>query len=78
MAKLLIRGAVYASRVPMYRDYRDEMIELVEYGGVDANTLLLCLANWMSQDDIRKCLQANDITLLRDMHQEDEEEDCVL
>ena len=62
----------------MNRNYRDEMIELVDCGGVDANTLLLCLANWMSQDDIRKCLQANEITLLRDMHQEDEEEDCVV
>jgi len=63
-----------------YRDYRRELWEIVDDGAVDKEYVMMALVNWMSQDDIRKCLQANEITLYSDMEQEEEEEeeDCVV
>lgn len=61
-----------------YRDYRSELYQLVDDGAVDNESLMSALINWMSQDDIRKCLQANDITLYADMEQEEEEEESVV
>jgi hypothetical protein len=61
-----------------YRDYRGELWMLLDDGAVDREYVIMALINWMSQDDIRKCLQANDITLYADMEQEDEEEESVV
>jgi hypothetical protein len=61
-----------------YRDYRGELWMLLDDGAVDREYVIGALINWMSQDDIRKCLQANDITLYADMEQEDEEEESVV
>ena len=58
-----------------YRDYRNELYQLVEDGAVHQEYLLSALINWMSQDDIRKCLQANDILLYADMEEEEDEEE---
>jgi hypothetical protein len=58
-----------------YRDYRRELWDLVDDGAVDNEYLMCALINWMSQDDLRKCLQRNDITLYADMEQEEEEEE---
>ena len=42
-------------------DYRDYLIELVDDGLLDAREALIMAANWMSQDDVRDMLEANEV-----------------
>ena len=42
-------------------DYRDYLIELVDDGLLDAREALIMVAKWMSQDDVRDMLAANEI-----------------
>ena len=51
---------------------RDYALELVE-NGVSAETLLLCALKFMSNDDVRDMLDANELSPRFD---EDAEDDC--
>ena len=42
-------------------DYRDEAIELVEDGNVDPMMMLIACLKWMSQDEVRDMLKANEL-----------------
>jgi hypothetical protein len=42
-------------------DYRDYLIELVDDGILDAREALIMAAKWMSQDDVRDMLAANEV-----------------
>lgn len=42
-------------------DYRDEAIELVEDGMVDPMMMLTACLKWMSQDEVRDMLNANEL-----------------
>jgi hypothetical protein len=42
-------------------DYRDYLIELVDDGLLDAREALIMAAKWMSQDDVRDMLSANEV-----------------
>jgi hypothetical protein len=42
-------------------DYRDEAIELVEDGMVDPMMMLTACLKWMSQDEVRDMLKANEL-----------------
>ena len=42
-------------------DYRDEAIELVEDGTVDPMMMLTACLKWMSQDEVRDMLNANEL-----------------
>ena len=43
-------------------DYRDYAIELVENEMVDKDYLITALLKYMSQDDVRDCLDANELS----------------
>jgi hypothetical protein len=47
-------------------DYRDYLIELVDDGLLDAREALIMLAKWMSQDDVKDVLTANEIFMGED------------
>jgi hypothetical protein len=42
-------------------DYRDEAFELVEDGMVDPMMMLTACLKWMSQDEVRDMLNANEL-----------------
>ena len=43
-------------------DYRDMALELVEDGMVDPNMMLLACLKYMSQDEVRDMLDANELS----------------
>ena len=44
------------------KDPRSFAIELLEEGLVDANTLVTALVKYMSTDDVKECLDANELS----------------
>jgi hypothetical protein len=56
-------------------DPRDFALELVENGLVTADHLLLCALKYMSTDDVRDMLDANELSPRFDEDDEDSEED---
>ena len=44
------------------QDYRDRAIEIVEDGMVDPMMMLTACLKWMSQDDVRDMLDANELS----------------
>jgi hypothetical protein len=56
------------------KDPRDFALRLVEDGLVDAQSLLECALNYMSHDDVRGMLDANELSP-RFAEDEDEDED---
>lgn len=46
----------------MYRDWRDNALEIVEEGIVTADHLLLCCLKYMSNDDVYDMLDCNELT----------------
>jgi hypothetical protein len=42
--------------------YTDRMIDFVEEGVIDAKTLAIMVAKWMTEDDIEGMLDANELT----------------
>lgn len=56
----------------MYRDWRDNALEIVEEGLVTADHLLLCCLKYMSNDDVYDMLDCNELT---ERFHDDESED---
>lgn len=56
----------------MYTDFREQAVELVDAGVVDARQMLLMALNYMSQDDVADMLDANELS---PRFMEDEEPD---
>lgn len=46
----------------MFTDFRDQAIELVDEGLVDARAMLLMALKYMSQDDVADMLDANELS----------------
>ena len=42
--------------------YRNRLVELVQEGVIDANTLAIMVAKWMTEDDIEEMLDANELS----------------
>lgn len=55
-------------------DPRSFVIELIDSGYVDANAIVLMLVKYMSHDDVRDCMRANEIHPDFDETLADEEE----
>ena len=56
----------------MYRDWRDNALEMVEEGRVNADHLLLCCLKYMSNNDVYDMLDCNELT---ERFRDDESED---
>ena len=56
----------------MYRDWRDNALEMVEEDRVSADHLLLCCLKYMSNDDVYDMLDCNELT---ERFRDDESED---
>ena len=55
-------------------DPRSYALEMVENGLVNADHLLLCALKYMSHDDVRDMLHANELAPCFDWEEEEEEE----
>lgn len=42
-------------------DYRDKLLEMVEEGYLDAYDALVMAMKWMSQDEVREMMKANEL-----------------
>jgi len=58
----------------MAREYTDKLIEMVDEGMLDKETVILALAKFMSDDEVRRCMEINEF-LYEDEEDEDEDED---
>ena len=57
------------------RDPRDFALSLVEDGMIDPMLMLTAALNWMSTDEVRDMLDANELSPRFDEDEEDEEEE---
>ncbi len=57
------------------RDPRDYALEMVNEGMVDPMLLLQAALNWMSHDEVREMLDANELSPRFSEDEEDEDED---
>ena len=57
------------------RDPRDFALSLVEDGMIDPMLMLTAALNWMSTDEVRDMLDANELSPRFDEDEEEEEED---
>ena len=57
------------------RDPRDFALSLVEDGMIDPMLMLTAALNWMSTDEVREMLDANELSPRFDEDEEEEEED---
>lgn len=54
-------------------DYKDHALELVEMGMVSAESMLVACLKYMSQDDVKDMLEANEYPMSCEIWDEDEE-----
>lgn len=54
----------------MPREYTNKLLEMVDEGLLDKDTVITALAKYMSDDEVRDCMEINDFLY------EDEEEDA--
>ena len=54
-------------------DYTDPALELVEMGMVSAESMLVACLKYMSQDDVKDMLEANEYPMSCEIWDEDEE-----
>ena len=54
----------------MSRDYTSKLLELVEDGLLDRDTVIMACVKYMSEDDVKDMMEANEFIL-----EEDEDED---
>jgi hypothetical protein len=45
----------------MSREYTNKALEMVDQGLIDAEYLLVCALKYMSEDDVRDMLEANEL-----------------
>ncbi len=57
------------------RDPRDYALQLVDDGIIDPMMLLTAALNWMSHDEVREMLDANELSPRFSEDEEDEDED---
>jgi len=56
----------------MTRKYTNKLLEMVEYGLLDRDLVILACVKYMSEDDVKDMMHANEF--LYDEEEEDEEE----
>lgn len=56
----------------MSREYTNKLLELVEDGLLDRDTVIMACVKYMSEDDVKDMMEANEFILEED---EDEDED---
>ena len=56
------------------RDPRDYALQIVEDGHVSVEHMLLCMIKYMSHDDVRGALDANELSPRFDEDEEEEED----
>lgn len=57
----------FASRV-----YTNKLVELIEMGAINTDTLARDLLGWMSEDDVKQFMRANDLMAIVEPEDEDE------
>lgn len=55
----------------MVRKYTNKLLEMVDEGLIDKDTLIVACLKWMSEDDVREMAKANELIL----EDEEDEED---
>ena len=58
----------------MARQHTNKLLEMVEEGLLDRDTVILALASYMSDDEVRDCMEINEF-VTEDEEDEDEEDD---
>jgi hypothetical protein len=56
----------------MIREYTNQLLEMIEQGLLDRDTVIVACVKYMSEDDVRDMMFANEFVLETD--EEDEEE----
>lgn len=54
------------------REYTNKLLEMVEEGLLDKDMVIMACVNYMSEDDVRRMMEANEM-----VEEEDEDEDAL-
>lgn len=57
----------------MTRQYTNQLLEMIENGLLDKDTVINACVNYMSEDDVRDMMESNEF--IEEEEEEDEEED---
>ena len=53
-------------KIIMSRENTDKLLEMLEDGLLDKDAVLLACVKWMSEDDVREMMEANEIPIVGD------------
>jgi len=59
----------------MSREYTNKLLELVEDGLLDRDTVIMACVKYMSEDDVKDMMESNEFILEEDEEDEDSEWD---
>ncbi len=59
----------------MTREYTNKLLEMVEEGLLDRDTVIMACVKYMSEDDVRDMMEANEFIEEEDEEEEDEDYD---
>ncbi len=57
----------------MSREYTNKLLELVEDGLLDRDTVIMACIKYMSEDDVKDMMESNEFILEEDEDEEDED-----
>lgn len=57
----------------MSREYTNKLLELVEDGLLDRDTVIMACVKYMSEDDVKDMMESNEFILEEDEDEEDED-----
>jgi hypothetical protein len=57
----------------MTREYTNKLLELVEDGLLDRDTVIMACVKYMSEDDVKDMMESNEFILEEDEDEEDED-----
>lgn len=58
----------------MTREYTTKLLEMVEEGILDRDTVIMACVKYMSEDDVKDMMHCNEMILEEDNEEEEEEE----
>jgi len=57
------------------REYTNKLVDLIEMGAINTDFLVRELLGWMSEDDVKRFMRANDLTVAVEPDEDDEDDE---
>ena len=57
------------------REYTNKLVDLIEMGAINTDFLVRELLGWMSEDDVKQFMRANDLMVAVEPDEDDEDDE---